>query len=165
MIPYHSYDSPALVHPHHPAYTANNNPVEQELPKYTRWEILLFEIWINLHLLHKFWKCQIDWKLLRKYPNKKPLFVDRSFVKNDRSFNISEISISIFYLSNPTQFIELQSINFLGQVLVPNCAKTVSWGNNFLEKVISTCVVGTNKEILISAPGEALPKFLKVILI
>ena len=38
MIPYHSYDSPALVHPHHPAYTANNNPVEQELPKYTRWE-------------------------------------------------------------------------------------------------------------------------------
>ena len=39
MIPYHSYDSPALVHhphAHHPAYTPNNNAVEQELPKYAR---------------------------------------------------------------------------------------------------------------------------------
>ena len=38
MIPYHSYDSPALVHPAHPhhAYTGNNNPVEQEVPKYAR---------------------------------------------------------------------------------------------------------------------------------
>jgi len=43
MIPYHSYDSPALVHPAHPhhAYPGNNNPVEQEVPKYAR---LLFKL-------------------------------------------------------------------------------------------------------------------------
>ena len=35
MIPYHGYDSPALVH-HHTAYATNNNPVEQEVPKYAR---------------------------------------------------------------------------------------------------------------------------------
>ena len=44
MIPYHGYESPALVHghphhphpPHHPAYPGNNNTVEQEVPKYAR---------------------------------------------------------------------------------------------------------------------------------
>jgi len=41
MIPYHGYDSPALVHHHHPAYATNNNPVEQEVPKYAR---LLFKL-------------------------------------------------------------------------------------------------------------------------
>ena len=37
MIPYHGYDTTALVHHHHPAYATNNNPVEQEVPKYARW--------------------------------------------------------------------------------------------------------------------------------
>jgi len=49
MIPYHGYESPALVHghahhphhPHHPAYPGNNNTVEQEVPKYAR---LLFKL-------------------------------------------------------------------------------------------------------------------------
>ena len=39
MIPYHGYDSPALVHhPHHAhhPYNPNNNSVEQEVPKYMR---------------------------------------------------------------------------------------------------------------------------------
>ena len=36
MIPYHGYDTSALVHHHHPAYATNNNPVEQEVPKYAR---------------------------------------------------------------------------------------------------------------------------------
>jgi len=44
MIPYHGYDSPALVHhPHHAhhPYNPNNNSVEQEVPKYMR---LLFKL-------------------------------------------------------------------------------------------------------------------------
>jgi len=41
MIPYHGYDTTALVHHHHPAYATNNNPVEQEVPKYAR---LLFKL-------------------------------------------------------------------------------------------------------------------------
>ena len=51
MIPYHGYDTTALVHHHHhPAYATNNNPVEPEVPKYARWEqsSLVMSRWLTM---------------------------------------------------------------------------------------------------------------------
>ena len=60
MIPYHGYESPALVHghahhphhPHHPAYPGNNNTVEQEVPKYARYvNIVYLRIYVHTVML------------------------------------------------------------------------------------------------------------------